>query len=481
MRVNIIKIVITLIFLYSFSGIQLHAEELEKSVVNDADTTISDPNIERPTQDQQESPSSISGELQQSGESRENILSDSDDEAPSANQDQPSYQRESPNSISGELQESSDIRRNILFQYGYFERLLKPWVFLTGRLKKDLGLDVGTSYSVLYQYSTKTITQQNENDAASGVLEFFGKWNVFHSNEGKDPGYLGFKIKWSHKIFSDIPPTELDNEIGSLWQTTSTFNNQPFSLDQIWWQQSLFNEKVTFRIGKVDQSDFVDFYMYSSSKRFFLNEAFSQNPTIPFPDPGFLGFIKVKPNDIFYVIASLGNLRVDAGDFNVKSFFKDRDYFTTLELNFAPLAKKLGYEGNYHIVFWHSDEIEEEDKPSSQGFNINLSKKFDDKYGAFLRYGYSDGKFTDVKQLLSLGFGVSGPLNNPGDFFGLAFAMGEPVDNSLRTQYIFETLYRIQITPIMQFTPDLQLIINPTNNPKENHLAVLGARFIISL
>ena len=355
-------------------------------------------------------------------------------------------------------------------------------MFLTGRLKKNFGLEIGASYSALYQYSTKSITPQNENDAASGVLDFFGKWNIFHSNEGKNPGYLGFKIKWSHKIFSDIPPTNLDTQIGSLWQTTTTFNNQPISLDQIWWQQSLFDDKVTYRIGKVDQSDFVDFYMYSSAKRFFLNEAFSQNPTIPFPDPGFMGFIKVQPNDIFYVLASLGNLRTDAGDFNVKSFFKERDYFTTLELNFGPLAKKLGYDGNYHIVLWHSDAIKEQNKPSSQGFNINISRLFDNKYGAFIRYGYSsDGNFTDVKQLLSLGFGIAGPFDTQGDFFGAAFAIGEPVEDSLRTQYLFETLYRIQITPIIQFTPDIQLIFNPSNNPREDFLAVLGARFIISL
>ena len=459
MRVNFIKIVITLIFLYSFSFV-----------------------VQAQDADQPESPSSISGELQESAETRENILDDSSKDAKPSKQADRSSQPESPNSISGELQESSDIRRNILFRYGYIERLLKPWVFLTGRLKKDLGLEIGTSYSALYQYSTKSITPQNENDAASGVLEFFGKWNIFHSNEGKNPGYLGFKIKWSHKIFSDIPPTNLDREIGSLWQTTTTFNNQPISLDQIWWQQSLFNNKVTYRIGKVDQSDFVDFYMYSSAKRFFLNEAFSQNPTIPFPDPGFMGFIKVQPNDIFYVLFSLGNLRTDAGDFDIKSFFKDRDYFTTLELNFAPLAKKLGYDGNYHITLWHSDEIKEQNKPSSQGFSINISRLIDNKYGVFLRYGYSaDGNFTDVKQLLSLGFGIAGPFDTQGDFFGAAFAVGQPVEGSLRTQYLFETLYRIQITPIIQFTPDVQLIFNPSNNPREDFLAVLGARFIISL
>ena len=75
----------------------------------------------------------------------------------------------------------------------------------------------------------------------------------------------------------------------------------------------------------------------------------------------------------------------------------------------------------------------------------------------------------------------SGPLNNAGDFFGVAFAWGDPVQDSLRSQYVVETLYRIQITPIAQLTPDIQIIVNPTNNPNEDILAVFGIRLIISL
>jgi len=448
MKVNFIKLISFFIIIYFFSYIYLYGEEIERrGVVNELDSTVIDSNTKES----------------------------------SSNQVQKSTPIESPNSISGELQQSSDIRRNILFKYGYIDRLLKPWVFLTGRLKKDLGLEVGASYSMLYQHSSNTISAQNENDAASGVLEFFGHWNIFHSEDKKNPGFLGFKIKWSHTLFSEIPPTQLNVQIGSLWQTTTTFNRQSLSVDQIWWQQSFFDEKLSFRIGKVDQSDFVDFYMYSSAKRFFLNEAFSQNPTIPFPNTGLLGFIKVKPNDIFYILFSLGDLNADGSSFNIKSFFKDRDYFETLELNFAPLAKKMGYDGNYHIVFWHSDEIEDEDIPSSRGFNFNISRNIYKNYGAFIRYAFSDGEFTDVKQLLSLGFGISDPLNHLGDFFGAAFAWGNPADDSLRSQYVLETLYRIQLSPIAQLTPDIQLIFNPTNNPDEDFLAVLGLRLIISL
>ena len=452
MRVIFFKVV-ALIFLCLLSVQNISAEENEKSNLTDeVDSSVI-------------GTEQIDQSSRQVEESKQNV----------------STQNVAPDSIAGQLKKSDDVRRNILFKYGYVEKLLRPWVFLTDRLERDTGLDVGTTYSVLYQYSSKTITAQNENDAASGVLEFFGHWNVFHSKDKKHPGYLGFKIKWAHTLFTDIPPTDLDGQIGSLWQTTSTFNKQSISLDQIWWHQSLFDKKIEFQIGKVDQSDFVDFYMYSSARRFFLNEAFSRNPTIPFPETGLLGFIKLKPTNVFYLLFSLGDLNADGDQINIKSFFKDRDYFKTIEINFSPLSEKLGYVGNYHIVFWHSDEIEDQNKPSSKGFNINLSRTFYKKYGAFIRYGFSDGEFTEVKQLLSLGIGISDLFKFSGDFFGVAFALGEPVDDSLRTQYVFETQYRIQISPIVQLTPDIQLIFNPTNNPDENFLAVLGIRFVISL
>ena len=68
MRINSIKIIITLIFLYSFSATNLYSQELgEIDVVDKSEATSV----------QEESPSSISGELQESAETHENILSES--------------------------------------------------------------------------------------------------------------------------------------------------------------------------------------------------------------------------------------------------------------------------------------------------------------------------------------------------------------------------------------------------------------------
>ena len=67
------------------------------------------------------------------------------------------------------------------------------------------------------------------------------------------------------------------------------------------------------------------------------------------------------------------------------------------------------------------------------------------------------------------------------DVFAFAFAIGEPRQNNLRTQYVLESFYRIQLFSIVQVTPDIQFIINPSNNPKQDLIVVYGIRFRVAI
>jgi len=356
---------------------------------------------------------------------------------------------EAPDSITGELKQIDKIRESVTTDDLVY-RLFGPWFKLTDKLYDNYGLDLGITYSILYQHASKSLPGR-ESDASAGIFDFFGEWHLL--NRGKEnEGYLGFRTKWSHTFLTDIPPDSLGNEIGSLWGTSSTFNNQDFFITQLWWTQFLWDDKIKFRIGKVDQADFVDFFSFSSDKLYFINAAFSLNPTIPFPDNGLGGFIKFKPTDLFYVLLSFGDNNAKADSLNFRSFFEVREYFTALEINFNPLAKKYGLDGNHHVTFWHSDGSAEEGTPSSKGFSINLDEVFKEKYGAFIRYSYSDGKNTDVKQLFSIGFGLTNLPVLRKDVFAFGFAVGEPRQNNLRTQYVLESFYRIQLFSIVQNT-----------------------------
>jgi len=385
---------------------------------------------------------------------------------------------EAPDSISGQLNLIDQVRKTMTPD-ALAERIFGPWFNLTDKLYENYGLNLGITYSFLYQHASQSL-EGGKKDATGGILDFFGEWYLLNRGK-KNEGFLGFKTKWSNSPFTEIPPNRLNEEIGSLWRTSSSFNEQDFFITQVWWQQNLLDDKLRFRIGKVDQSDFIDFFRFSSAKLFFINAAFSLNPTIPYPENGLGGFVKFQPTNIFYVLLSLGDNNAEGDSFNFKSFFEDREYFTALEINFWPLLQKIGLDGNNHITLWHSDGRDEKGIKSSKGLSINLDELLYDRYGVFIRYSYSDGKETNVKQLFSLGFGLSDIMGFSEDIFAVAFAVGEPRQSNLRTQYVIESFYRIQLLNVLQVTPDIQFIVNPSDNPEEDFIVVYGIRFRVAI
>jgi len=384
---------------------------------------------------------------------------------------------EAPGSISNVLSDIDEIRSKEL-RFRWFEKFFDPWFNFTENLNQKYGLNIGLTYTVLYQHASKSLQERTKN-ASSGVFDILGEWHLLNRGK-KNEGFLGFRTRWAHTPFTEIAPNNLNNEIGSLWKTASAFSDLDFFINQLWWEQNLWDDKINLRIGKVKQTDFVDFFRFSSSKLYYINAAFSQNPTIPFPEEGFGGYIKFQPTDLFYVLLTIGDNNAEADSFNFKSFFEKREYLTALEINFHPLLQKYGFEGNHHVTFWHSDGRKEKDTPPSRGISVNLDELFLDRYGAFIRYSYSDGKETNVKQLLSLGLGIKN-LGLKGNIIAIAFAVGEPRQSNLRTQYVFESFYRIQLLSMLQVTPDIQFIINPSDNPGQDLIVVYGIRLRIAI
>ena len=66
------------------------------------------------------------------------------------------------------------------------------------------------------------------------------------------------------------------------------------------------------------------------------------------------------------------------------------------------------------------------------------------------------------------------------NLWGVGMNWGEPNESTwgsgLRDQYTFEVFYRINITQQLAVTPDLQWIKDPTNNPAEDSIWILGVR-----
>ena len=381
-----------------------------------------------------------------------------------------------PDSVQEQISDVDKTKKSII-EYDPFSFITKPWRKYNSKLKDAIGLKFALAYTALYQVANRATQGERRNQAAGAIWDFTGLWTVLPRKWG-NPGYIGFRSRSKHRLFTDIPPNDLAGEIGSLWSTAAFFTVDNFAVSQLWWEQHLFDDKLIFRVGKLDQSDYIDSFSFSSSKLFFINSAFSDNPTIPFPGNGLGAAALIQPNDFFYVLGSLGDANGDSSTFEFDTFFNDQEFFTGVEAGILPKINSLG-KGNYHVALWHSDGSKKNNAPSGSGMAITFKQQLRNYYDVFLRYSFSNGKVTNVKQVLSGGVGVYDPLylGMKDNLLGLAIAWGEPEVQDLRAQYVVETFLRLQVFKSMQVTPDIQLILSPSNAPDENIVAVFGLRF----
>jgi porin len=135
-------------------------------------------------------------------------------------------------------------------------------------------------------------------------------------------------------------------------------------------------------------------------------------------------------------------------------------------------------------MLWHTDGRDnrnEPDQQSGKGFSLRFEQEVGEDVQTFVTYSRASGGAADVRQLATVGIGLSGILYNRDDIAGVAVAWGQPEDRSLRNQYVAELFYRLQLTEHIQVTPDLQLIAEPSKNRDNDTIGVLGLRMRLLL
>lgn len=376
----------------------------------------------------------------------------------------------SPDDIDSQLRES-DKRADSLLPIEPLQPLHDQWVRLTRELRDTIGLDLGLNYTGLYQKSDEALPGK-WSEASGGDFDVFGRWNLFNQGDSW-PGALVFATEARHR-YSNIPPSQLGEEIGSLWGTVVNFDTQDFALKQLYWEQGSYEDRLIYRGGKIDPSDIYDGGRFVSSNYAFLSPAFSDTMTMPLPAPGLGLAAAVYPSANTYIMGGVHDANGDANSFGQL----DRgEFFTAIELGATPNYGRPG-AGLYHITLWHNDEREKTKAPSGRGVAVTLEQELgpDGNIVPFLRYSYGDGGATAIRQTFAVGLGLEEPFGYSIDLIGLGFSWGEPTDQALRDQYVLEAFYRFYLTPLTHITPDLQVILDPAKNPTEDMLVVGSVR-----
>jgi hypothetical protein len=154
------------------------------------------------------------------------------------------------------------------------------------------GLSFGFDDQLL---SMNTDSDSSPSNAAGNVFRFYGAWTATGRGTANS-GALVFKVENRSAIGNRISPQALGPSLGYAGLFTTTFSDAGWILTNLYWRQSLRNGRVSFVIGQVDVTDYVDVNDLASPWTAFGNLAF-EIPTIPAPDQGLGAAMQWRMND----------------------------------------------------------------------------------------------------------------------------------------------------------------------------------------
>ncbi len=384
-----------------------------------------------------------------------------------------------PNSVNEQLR-TDDEPKSPVFRFDTLKRNLEPYYDFKKRLQEDLGLAFGLDYTGLYMRSSNSA---GEDEAASGMVRLFGSWELI--GRGTDnPGSAVFKIEHRHDLGTDVTPSGFGLETGYVGVVAGPYSGQDLRLTNLYWSQRALDGNLTFVLGHVDVTDYLDVYALANPWRHFLNLAFSTGGSaIPLPNEGLGAAVGGRLGDNFYVVGGFMDTNGDPTDpgEGFETLFQDRELFSHVELGWVSSYDRR-YFDNAHVTLWHVDERDEAETSDGWGANFSLTTFVDDTWMPFLRGGLAEDGGSLLERSVSTGVGYY--VRERGDLVSLGLNWGRPNDDTfgsgLDDQYTAELFYRFQFSENFEITPDLQYVIDPALNPDEDRDLIFGIRARLS-
>lgn len=330
-----------------------------------------------------------------------------------------------PNSVEGTLAGTANRQRQgVLENYDSWKE----------QLERRSGLTFGFDTQLQYLDAN---TAASPSDAAGNVLRFYGAWTATGRNTPNN-GALVFRVENRSAVGSNIPPQALGPALGYAGLLSSTYSDADWVLTNLLWRQRLHDGRISYVIGQVDITDYLDTNSLASPWDAFGNLAFEM-PTIPAPGQGLGAAILSRINESWAVLGGVVNANGDAADpiDSAEALFNSGETFKHLAIAWSP---DWGDRFNQAIQFtlWQVDEREDAAVESGHGVAIAASARAGN-WRPFFRAGYGDGGGPFMGRALSMGAGYDARRGK--DLAGLGLNWGRAPENT-RDQYTLEAFYR---------------------------------------
>lgn len=364
------------------------------------------------------------------------------------------------------------------------ERLTGDW----GGIRSDLearGIKLSLYYNHFWAWKDSGGVSPGSDDEHSGSIDFFAQ--VDFEKLGLIPGgeaLAQVKNNWSFN---------LNPEVGALGQPIDDADgDHSVYIDQLYYQQNLFDKKIQVRAGYIDHQTILDRNIYANSEdvQFMNTYLDNNNATIPLTiGPAVSLFL--NPNDwlSFVFSAADADARLFRSNFDT-AFDGDHDYNlyfeTGVKSTFSTARGPL--TGHYRFGLVHDPkERAIFGRAAKENGNLRYYLSCDQEVyseplqtngqglGVFCRYGNQDGDLNfganPTEHFLSAGAQYKGLFpHRDEDALGVAFytaiasderRQNHEGDKNLDRETGYEFYYRCQITPAIALSPGVQYIQQP--------------------
>lgn len=359
-----------------------------------------------------------------------------------------------------------------------FEPLHKLWDPFADKLMEK-GFDLSLRYVAQYQHASDLITGiENtvpgaQKDLAGGDFDLVAKWHLYEPGEAW-AGYFRMSVEYRH-AYTDLPAVALGPIAGSNWLTVKGWTEYDhIAITETFWHQGTIKSPFEYRIGRLKNTSIWNGGKYVDANSGMVGANLSDTPAFDTPSAGWSANIVYHPVDGTTHIM-VGVFQANGNNEDIEPLHFDQLTYG-LQLGWKP--KGGSGQGRYHIFLWHIDETE--DTADANGFALNLEQGFGN-WTPFIRYSFGDQDENDsnaraIRQSANLGIGYDQVFGRSKDWIAIVATWAGPTDSSLRDQYGMELDYAFRLFPHVTLTPNVQWIIDPSENLDKDNIWLAGVR-----
>ncbi len=378
-------------------------------------------------------------------------------------------------------------KESFTFEYRFSIRPMNDWYAFKDKALSDKGIQFGIDYTSLYMRSSKVISESNNKNTASGILNIQLGWNLVNRKKNSNKGTLFIKLSDRHTYGSVTSPMFHGlNESGYYGLTGTGYNDFSMRILEFNYQQFLANQRLGFVIGKIDLANYFNFHGISIPSRHFVGYGSMVTGTGNWGNPGLGMVVVARPTrNIYAMLGAIdvyGDLYENGDFFDLGRNWENGDFMYVAEIGYIPGFMERFFK-RISVMAWKSPEyISYSGNEVADGEGIALSAHwfFVQRFTPYFKMAFSngEGENTFYERDLQIGHGLR---FRHYDMLGTSFSWAKPNIPESKDQMTFEAFYRYNVSAHIEVTADYQYIINPSLNPETNGFSYIGIRGRIKL